>query len=124
MTMPEITVTTTATFDPQAIWYEMSMPASAISYWARGLMVTDAGIGLHERGGVAHEATWQEVGNAIALMASGQFVDHTGTTKRLGNDYAVRACSDMIHDPESADWDAEVDDLIFQMALLGKVVYG
>lgn len=129
--MPEITVTTTATFDPRATWYEFAMLGSAVSYWASHLKVSDAGISLREHPDEGNEsvsikrsATWQEVGDAIALMASGTMIDTDGTPKRLGNEYAVRACADLIHHPDQADWDVNVDDLIMQMALLGKVVYG
>lgn len=129
--MPDITVTMTATFDPRAHWYNLSMPSSAISYWASDLVADERGLTLREHPNertpdvsLERTTTWQKVGEAIALMASGKFVDHDGTTQRLGNDYAVRACIDIIHSPGSADWDVEVDDLIFQMALLGKVVYG
>lgn len=129
--MPEVTVTTSVTFDPRAVWYELAMPAGAISYWAGDLEVDDDGIQLreypNERDGdvsVPREAGWQDVANAIAMIASGHIIDWNGEVIRLRNEYAVAACRDMLYYPDEADWDITVDDLIFQVALLGKVIYG
>jgi hypothetical protein len=136
--MPEITVTTTVTFDPEKFY---SMAAFA---WS-DVYVTELGpapgpvggepIGLRvvtldnpdlgaETGTTEHIVTWQQLGDAIAHIAAGTFTDHDGVTEKQPADYHVVAAVAMIHNFEDADWDSETEDLILQQAVFGKVIYG
>lgn len=121
--MPEITVTTTVTFDPRKVWYKDAM-LSGSSYWAEDIEVNDDGITLFDHvEGVQRSASWQNVGNAIAMMAGGRFRNYDDSLGEV-SDYTARGCRDLMARPEDADWDSVVDDLILQMAVIGKVIYG
>lgn len=121
--MPEITVDTSVTFDPRKNWYESAM-LSGVSYWASEIEVNDDGITLIDTiEGKTRAATWQNIADAIVLIASGKYVRYDGTNGSP-SEYAVKGATDLIHRPDDADWDADVDDLILQQATIGQVLYG
>lgn len=137
--MPEITVTTTVTFDPEK-FYEMASFFDSVSLWVRdihkntpstpdhpraGIVVsvyTDPDVGLE--GGLTSElVTWQQLGEAIAHLASGTLTNHDDS-EFAPDDYHVIAANDILHRFDEADWDSETEDVILQQAVFGKVIYG
>lgn len=98
---------------------------SGTSYWARDIEVTDDGITLVDHvEGRTRAATWQNVADAIVLIASGRYVRHTGEMGAMNDPYTVQAARDLVHRPHDADWDASFDDLVLQQAALGRSIYG
>lgn len=65
-----------------------------------------------------------EFAKAIALISTSKFVDYDGTVKHLANTYMVQAATDIINDWDMADFDSEFDDMVLQMAVFGKVIFG
>lgn len=104
--------------------------SNGIRYWAVRLMVDDAGVrvvGFNEGPTCTlwkARADWNRVAESIALLASGQFVDYDGEKKPLRNEYIVKAAHDFLHNPDEVDYDIDVMDMILQLSLLGRVVYG
>lgn len=123
--MPEITVDMSVTFDPRKNWCESAMLGAGTSYWARDIEVTDDGITLIDHvENRTRAATWQNIADAIVLIASGRYVRHTGETAPLNDAYTVQAARDLVHRPDEADWDADFDDLVLQQAAIGRSLYG
>lgn len=65
-----------------------------------------------------------EFAKAIALISTSKFVDYDGTVKHLANTYMVQAATDIINDWDMADFDSEFDDMVMQLAVFGKVIFG
>lgn len=142
--MPEITVTTTVTFDPEK-FYGMSDFQWASTYLAEpmdkieygeadpenGVKAPTSGIRVvtwknadaPREGTEVHEVSWQQLGEAIAHLAAGKVTNYNGT-EFAPRDYHVAGATAIMQDLDEADWDAETEDLILQQAVFGKVIYG
>lgn len=142
--MPEITVTTTVTFDPEKFWtmsdfiwastylaepmeeieYEPGDPEYGVKATTSGIrVVTWKNADAPHEGTEVHVVSWQQLGEAIAHLAAGTFTSHD-STEHAPRDYHVAAAAALMHNPDDADWDSETEDLILQQAVFGKVIYG
>lgn len=137
--MPEVTVTTTHRFDPER-FYDMADFNWADLYLAKSMMKMPGGsadprktVGIavttwadandQARGTEPHLITWQELGAAIAHLASGTYTDHTGLEIQPASYQVASAASIIRGDETEWEWDSETEDLILQMAVFGKVIY-
>lgn len=143
--MPEITVTTTVTFDPEKFW-RMSDFIWASTYLAEPMEEIEDGPGDPELGVKAqtlgirvvtwknadaphegtevHEVSWQQLGEAIAHLAVGTFTNHAGDEVEPLAYHVTAAASITRGDESGFEWDSETEDLILQQAVFGKVIYG
>lgn len=143
--MPEITVTTTFTFDPEKFfgmsdfqWAStyLAEPMDKIEYGEAdpelGIKAPTSGIRVvtwknadapHE-GTEVHEVSWQQLGEAIAHLAAGTFTDYAGNEIEPASYQVSSAVSIIRGDETEWEWDSETEDLILQQAVFGKVIYG
>lgn len=67
--------------------------------------------------------TYPELLAAVEHLAAGTYTNYDDT-ERVLNSYALAACNMILRDYKEADYDAMVDDLIAQQAVLGKQIFG
>jgi hypothetical protein len=67
--------------------------------------------------------TYPELLAAVEHLAAGTFTNYDDTERPVW-DYGLVACVTILRDYEEADYDAQVDDLIAQQAVLGKQIFG
>lgn len=72
---------------------------------------------------VATFVTYPDLLKAIEHLAAGTFTNYDDTEKPVW-DYGLVACVTILRDYEEADYDAMVDDMIAQQAVLGKQIFG
>ena len=77
-------------------------------------------------GRAKHIVTWQQLADALALMASGFFTNYDGTRAPL-SPYHIKGALFLLLGGDAVpdgDYDAHTWDIAIQQAALGKVVYG
>lgn len=131
--------TTTITIPAQTIEFDVDiwlhhtgMIGYATSYWAKLLDWDDddEGITIVEgedsgiAGGPRRKASWARVGAVIEALGRGFRLDLEGNEYPWHNEYAIAAARNFIYDPDAADGDTDVDDLIIQFSIYGELVFG
>jgi hypothetical protein len=116
---------------PDTLAKYLSDAWSGVYYWAsdmgNGLLasgeVDPAGFTVTETEGGTHPVSWQKLADALAVMASGYYVDYAGARKTLAA-YHVAGARTLLVPDDDGDYDAETWDTAIQIAALGKVIYG